>query len=250
VFCVITIVLSSSRYGILSVGFGFLFVLGLAIKTRRGLSRVFGLVMLFVLFSGVFLIVSQRGSHIIAKRFDELRNPTQVASLRGRLDFLWVDAVSYFLSSPIVGHGPAKTIFENTFTDSEYLDILKWYGVVGFSIYIWYYGWPLLQIRKGLKTSVSLPHGLEGQLEANLLAMRIGFVMLCMALFMNIGMFTCFNWYLMCYLWVWVGVSVRAAEAVSEATSLAGVPSASANRSPVLWPSLATSRLGNAASNL
>lgn len=250
VFCLINIVLSSSRYGILSVAFGFLFVLGLAVKTRRGISRVTGLALVFIVLSGIFVLASQRGSYIIARRFDELRNPTQAASLRARLDILWVDAFGYFLSSPIIGHGPAKTIFGQTFTDSEYMDILKWYGIVGFSVYALYYYWPLSQIRKGLRGAVNLPSQLEEDLKANLLIVRFGFVMLWMALFMNIGMFTCFNWQLMCYMWLWVGLAVRAAEVVRQAASLSGLPSSGANHAFAPRLSAATIPLPGAAANI
>src|SRR5271166_6040934 len=131
-FCLVNIVLTGSRYGILSVVFGFLFIVPLASKTRRGLSRVLRLVMLFLVFSVIFAVVSQRGSFVISKRFDELRDPMRAGSLRSRLDFLWVEAAQDFLSSPILGHGPVKIMYGHTFTDSEYLDILKMYGLVGF----------------------------------------------------------------------------------------------------------------------
>jgi hypothetical protein len=240
-FCLITIVLSGSRYGILSAAFGFLLVLGLAIKTRRGVFRVVSLVMLFVLFSSIFML-TQKGSYIATKRFDELRNPMQVASLRGRLDLLWVEAIDYFLSSPVIGHGPAKNIFRWVYTDSEYLDILKWYGAVGFVIYLSYYCWPMLRLRKGLKDSDRLGPPLEHHLQANLLVTRFGFVALWMALFMNIGMFTCFNWYIMGYLWLWTGISVRAAEVVSEAAQLAAPSRAKLDQHRALWPSWGTLR--------
>jgi hypothetical protein len=248
-FCLINIVLASSRYGILSAIFGFLYVVALALKTKHGLTKMLALVLLFVAFSGIFLMASQNGSYVISQRFDELRNPSQVASLRGRLDFLWVDAVQYFLSSPIVGHGPAKTIFAEVFTDSEFLDILKWYGLVGFVVYILYYCWPLLQIRRGLKRSVLLPPVLEQELRATLLVTRFGLVMLWMALFMNIGMFTCFNWYLMGYMWVWAGISVRAAEVVTEAASLASPASVCVGQPSAPWRPLAPVRSNIPVSN-
>ena len=187
-------------------------------------------------------MLTQKGSYIATKRFDELQNPLQVASLRDRLDLLWVDAIDYFLSSPIVGHGPAKAIFREVFTDSEYLDILKWYGVVGFVIYLGYYCWPMLRLRKGLNDSDRLGPRLEHHLQANLLVTRFGFVALWMALFMNIGMFTCFNWYIMGYLWVLTGISVRAAEVVSEAAQLAAPSHVPGNRQPILRSSFGAIR--------
>lgn len=215
VFCLITIALSGSRYGILAAVVGLLFVLGFAIRSRRGFAKIAGMFFLLAIFCIVFL-VTERSSYFATKRFQELSNPLQVSSLRGRLDVLWVDALGFFASSPLVGHGPAKEIFTETYTDSEYLDILKEYGAIGFAIYLAYYAWPLLQIGRAIGLSHQLHPSVTEALPNTLFAIRFGAIALGMALFMNVGMFTCFNWYLMCFLWVWTGLAVRGGEFLKE----------------------------------
>lgn len=177
------------------------------------------------MFGGLFAWV-ERNSYWAAFRFQELQNPLQVSSLRGRLDYLWVEAFDYVKSSPWVGHGPAKRLFFEVYTDSEYLDILKFYGAIGFLAYLAYYFWPLRQLSKAFRALRAANSDLQNRLTANLLALRAGLVMFCMALFMNIGEFTFYNAFLLAFLWIWGGLAVRAAHFLTEIDAQSKVQSA------------------------
>jgi O-antigen ligase len=85
------------------------------------------------------------------ERYETLKNPLQADSLRKRLDDLWLEAWSDFKTSPVVGHGPGKAFFiwHERFIDSEYLNVLREKGIVGFVVFLAYYLYPLYLIRKG-----------------------------------------------------------------------------------------------------
>ena len=225
VMCGVTVALTSSRYGLLASGVGLLLVLGLSMSSRRRGAKLIGLAVVIVLLGPVVAQTAQ-SSYWAASRFEQLKNPLQVDSLRGRLDTLWLDAGGYFLSSPWVGHGPAKKLFDAVYTDSEYLDILKYYGAVGFIAYLAYYLWPLMEIFKGMKRIRLVNPDLEESLSANVLVIRAGFTIFCLALFMNVGEFTLYNSVLLAFLWLWAGLAVRASHFVMEVAaqdSISGV---------------------------
>lgn len=215
ILCVITVALTSSRYGLLACSAGLLIAMALGLSARRRGLKLIGLLLLVAILVPVFGS-AQRSSYWASHRFEQLKNPLQVDSLRGRLDVLWIEAGEYILSSPWVGHGPAKKVFDEVFTDSEYLDILKYYGSVGFLCYLAYYFWPLLEMLKGLQRLRFLSPELEERLGANLLVIRAGFAIFCLALFMNVGEFTFYNIALLAFLWLWAGLAVRAAHFVTE----------------------------------
>ena len=213
--CVITVALTSSRYGLLACGGGLLVAMAFGIFSRRRGLKLIGLLFLV----GVLIPVfgeAQQSSYWASHRFEQLRNPLQVDSLRGRLDVLWIEAGDYILSSPWVGHGPAKTIFESVYTDSEYLDILKYYGIIGFLCYLAYFLWPMSQMMSGLKALRFISSDMEDRLRGNLLVLRAGFAIFCLALFMNVGEFTFYNLALQGFVWLWAGLAVRAAHFVGE----------------------------------
>jgi len=215
VACVVTMALTSSRYGLLACGVGLLITMGLGMSARRRGLRLIGLLAVAAILVPVFGI-ALRSSYWAGHRFEQLKNPLQVDSLRGRLDVLWIEAADYFLSSPWVGHGPVKEVFGGVFTDSEYLDILKYYGTVGFLCYVGYYFWPLLEMIRGIRRLRFFSHELDDRLKANVLLIRAGFAIFCLALFMNVGEFTFYNISLLGFLWLWAGLAVRAAHFVSE----------------------------------
>jgi len=62
-----------------------------------------------------------------------------------------------FLKSPFLGHGPAKSIFSEVITDSEYLDVLKEFGSVGFFAYLGYYLYPIFVIWAYLRPNSRTP---------------------------------------------------------------------------------------------
>jgi putative inorganic carbon (hco3(-)) transporter len=208
--CMGTMVLTGSRYALLATGLGLLLILFLAASTRKAAAKFVALFLLLGAFSYTFITL-QRSAHHQQKRFEELRHPMEVNSLRQRLDGLWLEAGDFITTSPLVGHGPAKQLFTGVFTDSEYLDILKEFGIVGFVPYICFYLWGLNYLVKGLRTGKRLGPVFEERFPANYLMVRVGFVIVLMALFMNVGMFTYLNWELMAFLWLMMGITVRSA---------------------------------------
>lgn len=216
--CAAAVALTGSRYGLLASALGVVLILWISMSVRRRGSKQIALLLVLALSAPLFLNVL-KSSYWAATRFEQLKNPLQVDSLRGRLDVLWIEAGEYILSSPWVGHGPAKSIFDGVFTDSEYLDILKFYGLAGFLAYLGYYLWPLLELSTAVKRLRRLNEELEERLKASLLTIRIGTVLFCVALFMNIGEFTFYNSYLVAFLWIWGGLSVRAGHFVTEAVA-------------------------------
>src|SRR5262249_18195970 len=184
--CMVTIVLTGSRYGLLATGFGLFVILLLLITSHRSGTKVVGLFLLFATLSYTFVAV-QRSSKHTQQRFQELRHPSEISSLRQRLDGLWLEAGDYITTSPFVGHGPAKQIFTDVFTDSEYLNVLKEFGIVGFIPYMCFYLWGLYYLKRGIKAGERLGPAFERHYAATYLYVRVGFVMVAMALFMNVG---------------------------------------------------------------
>jgi len=207
--CMVTAVLTGSRYALLSTGIGLVVLLFLVAGSPRSATRMAGLLLLIGALASIF-VVTQNSSRQTQKRFEELRHPSDVASLRDRLDNLWLEAGNFIASSPIVGHGPAKQIFGSALTDSEYLDVLKQFGFVGFIPYLFYYLWGLHRLRRGLKAGQCLGPFFEGQNPATYLFVRAGLPIVIMALIMNVGMFTYYNWTIMGFLWLLIGLTARA----------------------------------------
>ena|SRR5271168_2062102 len=208
--CMATMVLTGSRYALLATALGLILILCLAVSTRKAATKSVALFLLLGVFTYTFISL-QKSAHHQSRRFEELRHPTEVNSLRLRLDGLWLEAENFITTSPIVGHGPAKQIFTGVFTDSEYLDILKEFGIAGFIPYICFYLWGFSYLIKGLRAGQKLGAEFETRYAANFLMVRAGIVIILMALFMNIGMFTYLNWELMGFLWMMMGLTVRAA---------------------------------------
>jgi len=239
--CTITLVLTGSRYGLLTAALGIAIVFYLAIYMRSRVTVLVGLLLLVATMAATFAIV-QRNVTTISQRFQELRDPMQIESIRERLDHLWGDAADYFISSPWVGHGPNKQIFLDIYSDSEYLNVLKQYGVLGFIWYFAYYCWPIYQLTKGLKSSAQLSAEMESKLRTNRVMSCVGFIVLLTALVMNIGEFTFYNWELLGFIWLLVGLSVRATDVLGEMSSLTAAERrpATGSRSTLLRPTAFT----------
>jgi O-antigen ligase len=201
--------MTGSRYGLVSTGLGLAMSVFLAVYFRRRISFLVFTIMLFSILGIAAYNVAGR-NQATSDRFQTLRNPLTTDSLRTRLDVLWRDAEREFFQSPFFGHGPAKTIFSDIVTDSEYLDVLKEFGIVGFFGYLAYYLFPLKIIWKGIKRARKINPGVENRLPATFLAMCFAFLLILMALVMNIGMSTFYNPALQGFLWFWMGIGVSA----------------------------------------
>jgi O-antigen ligase len=143
-----------------------------------------------------------------------------VDSLRTRLDELWKDAGNDFAQSPFVGHGPAKKIFTDIITDSEYLDVLKEFGIIGFCIYLAYYLFPLRLLWKGLRSAKRAGPWVEDRLPAQMMVVRLTFIMIVTAMMMNIGETTFYSQVLQGFLWIWMGIGARSAKTIVDSVDV------------------------------
>jgi hypothetical protein len=210
-----TLVLTGSRYALILAACGLLLALVLTLSgTIRG-AKLVG----FVFLVGVLVwsvLAMQNTAKEAADRFQELSHPTEVASFRDRLDFLWIDAFEYFESSPIWGHGPAKAIFTDVWTDSEYLDVLKNYGIIGFGFYFAMHLWVLIQLWRGMRAYRFGVREISEPLGQALLFVWLGLVLILLGLAMNIGMTTYFGWKFSTFFWLILGLAVRAAHRIEQ----------------------------------
>lgn len=214
----VTLAMTGSRYGLLTTAFAMLLVVASSFASARPrLSRLALPLLLLPLFASAILLVSNSNERT-AERFQSLRAPTEIDSFRGRADALWLDALDSFFQSPVFGRGPAKRMFEGIVTDSEYLDVLKKFGVVGFAAYLGYYVFPLCLIWRGMRAARRTSPGLEERIPATFLVLRLGFVMILTALVMNIGMSTFYNAILQGFLFLWMGVAAGAAKSIRDAS--------------------------------
>ncbi len=207
-------VLSESRYALIVLAFGLILLMLLMGTSRRRLARTVGFLALFAAIAMIF-IGTIRHEPVRAGRFEELRRPLEVHSLRVRMDIMWVDAYGDFKASPIFGHGPAKEIYTGIYTDSEYLDVLKRYGLLGFAAYFSIYLWFLNRLRKGLKAMRLFDASTGASLGSTFLVVRAGFVLVLMAMAMNVGMSTYYNFQFGSFLWLFLGLAVQSAETVT-----------------------------------
>jgi O-antigen ligase len=207
--------MTGSRYGLLTTSLAVVMVLALqsASGRRRGgqLALLLSLIPVFAL--TIQTVATTNKSTI--ERFGTLQRPMEVDSLRTRLDELWKDAGNDFAQSPFIGHGPAKKIYTDIITDSEYLDVLKEFGIIGFCIYLAYYLFPLHLLWKGLRSAKLAGPWLEERMPAQMMAVRLSFIMIVTALVMNIGETTFYSQVLQGFLWIWMGIGVRAAKTIA-----------------------------------
>lgn len=213
--CIATLVMTGSRYGLLNSALALLLIFCLPSTVRRPRIATTALLLLIVPMFGVVAYVVASGNATTYDRLQTLRNPLTTDSFRDRVDDLWRDAGHDFIQSPLFGHGPAKTIFGDIVTDSEYLDVLKEFGIVGFFAYIAYYFFPLEKLWKGLKQTRTAAPFLERDYPATFWALRLSFILAITALVMNIGMSTLYNPALQGFLWLWLGIGVGAARSIS-----------------------------------
>jgi hypothetical protein len=212
--CLVTLAMTGSRYGLLTTSLAVVMVLALqSASGRRRRSQLALLLLLVPVFALTIQTVATTNKSTI-ERFGTLQRPLEVDSLRTRLDELWKDAGNDIAQSPFVGHGPAKKIYTDIITDSEYLDVLKEFGIIGFCIYLAYYLFPLHLLWKGLRSARRAGPRLEENLPAQMMAVRLSFIMIVTAMVMNIGETTFYSQVLQGFLWIWMGIGVRSAKTI------------------------------------
>jgi O-antigen ligase len=216
--CLVTLAMTASRYGLITASLGILLIFAFPSRSRR--RRTAQLVLLLALlpvFALTFKAVATANRSGI-QRIQTLNDPLQTDSLRGRLDVRWVDAANDIARSPLIGNGSAKEYFADIITDSEFLDILKQFGIVGFSVYLAFYIFPLNLLWKGLKAVRRTGSVLEEQMPATLLTLQLSFIVIILALAMSVGESTFTNLLLQGFLWMWMGLGAHSARTLRQAS--------------------------------
>jgi len=216
----ITLAMTGSRYGLIDTVFALVLIFLLPAPTQSSKrKRQHTLLISIPLVLTVILVVAASNRATI-ERFEMLQSPLGENSLRKRLDSLWVDAAGQFLQSPVFGHGPARVIFTNIFTDCEYLQILKQFGVVGLFPYLCLYLVPLAMVWKGIKNVRRAGSQLEQHWRATYWGLCLGFLVIVTALVMNIGMGTYYDTSLVAFTWMWMGIGASCAKRISRLAEL------------------------------
>jgi len=220
--CLVTLAMTASRYGLITASLGILLIF--AFRSSSGKHRTTQLLLLLILlpvFALTFKTVATANRSGI-QRIQTLKDPLHTDSLQGRLDVRWVDAAHDVARSPWIGNGSAKEFFGDIITDSEYLDMLKQFGVVGFSVYLAYYLFPLYLLWSGLRAGRQAGQQggslLEARMPATLLTLRLSAVMIILAFAMSIGESTFTNLLLQGFLWMWMGLGARCAQTLRESS--------------------------------
>lgn len=212
--CLITLAMTGSRFGLVISTLGLLMVLVIPTTSRKGRVAQMSLLLFMIpVFAGTFQFAASINRPIL-ERFETLKRPLEVDSLRSRVDDLWRDAADDFAQSPIFGHGSAKVIYTEIVTDSEYWDVLKEFGIVGSLCYLGYYLFPLFLMANGLRAGRRAGPFLEECMPATFLVTRLGVIMVVTALLMNIAMTTFYNELLQGFLWLWMGLAARAGRTI------------------------------------
>jgi O-antigen ligase len=221
--CLAALAMTGSRYGLLdtALALALIFLLTAPFPRRRKTLITF-LLALVPLFAGVIYLVANSNQATL-DRFLTLSDPSQTDSFRQRADDIWPEARAQFFQSPVLGHGPAKVIFSDVVTDSEYLDVLKEFGVVGFAAYLAYLCYPLWLLWGGLKCAIRSRVMVE-QLRGSYLLLQVAFIMLVTAFVMNIGMSTFYGEPIQGYLWLWLGLGAGMAERFQSGAAVLHAP--------------------------
>jgi hypothetical protein len=216
--CLVTLVMTASRYGLLTASCGIAMMLAFPSHSGRRRAALLGFLLLALPIAAWTIKTVATANPYATERLQSLRNPVQTNSVRERLDSLWPEAISDFQRSPLLGHGPAKIYFSGIYWDTEYLLVLKRFGIIGFLGYIAYYIFPLFIIWKGLQAGQRAGPHLEERLPATFLALRVSFVMIVLALLMNMGESTFYHALLPGFLWMWIGIGARSARTLIDAS--------------------------------
>jgi hypothetical protein len=231
----VTIAMTASRYSVLMAATGLVLVLvlsfsGPSFSSRKRVKQLSLLLAFLPIVALVAFQVVQTNPHAIS-RYEELKHPGQVDSLRERIDDLWLDALDDFGRSPVVGFGPAKVRFGGIVTDSEYLDVLKQFGLVGFAVYISFFLYPLYFLWKGVRAAQKVPLPFEPQLRTDILVVKFTFITLILVLLINIGAATFYSLFLQGFLWLWFGIGVGSARTVCKTVGIISLQASVVSRS-------------------
>jgi O-antigen ligase len=207
--CLITLSMTGSRYGLLTVGLGFVLIIFSMATTRRNFAKFALILVLLPAFAWIYEGVAASNRKTL-ERYQTLENPLRVDSFRERIEGGWLEAWNDFKVSPVFGHGPSKARWQGRVIDSEFLDVLREKGSLGFLVFLGYYIYPLYLIwsrrRRTRATTV-----LVEQFPASFACLHAAFIMGILALVMDIGMVTFYTPFLQGFLWLWLGVGASCA---------------------------------------
>lgn len=210
--CMVTLVMTGSRFALLTVMLALVLIAAvLASLGIKGAARAGLLFLLIPVFFWTYLTVATSNKRTL-ERYQTLEHPLDIDSLRQRIDDLWPDEWKDIRESPIIGHGPAKAVFTLGYADTEYLGVIREKGILGFLAYLGYFVYPLAVIRKGRQAAKRAGPSLLDRIPATLFALHLGYIMVILALIMNIPLGTFYTMQLQGFLWLWLGLSARAAK--------------------------------------
>ena len=222
--CLVTLAMTGSRFGLITVVIGILLILGFVTTSRRrSLAQISFLLLLVPAMAWTYQAVAKSNPRTL-ERYQTLRDPLRIDSLRQRLDDLWQDQWEDFTKSPVVGHGPAKALDRLGYSDSEYLAVLKEKGILGLVVFLGYYLYPLNLLRKGHRAVSLSGNALLMNSPATVLTIHFGLILVMLALFANIPMATFYTPFLQGFLWLWLGVGARSAATAQSLLPVQYVP--------------------------
>jgi O-antigen ligase len=214
--CLITMIMTGSRYSILTLSLGILLIFLLASSAgRRSLPKLALVLAMIPLVVWTYQTIATSNRRTL-ERYQTLHDPLQVDSLRQRLDIVWPIAWEDITKSPFVGHGPGKSFLSvgvalGGYIDSEYLTVIRELGFVGLIVFLGYYAYPLYIIWKGQRTVRYIGDFLTERSPALLMTVQASLIMGVLALVMNVGMSTFSTPFLQGFLWLWFGIGARSA---------------------------------------
>jgi hypothetical protein len=224
VVCLVTLAMTGSRYGLMTGSLVILLVLALPSTSPQKRAIQFRYLLMILPFMAVlFYLVATSNQHTL-ERFQTLRRPLEADSLRERLDGLWLDAFSEIQQTPFFGRGPAKSFYRGVITDSEYLDVLKQFGIIGFLPYFAYFIIPLGILWKGLRACWRAGPLLEQQIPLTFTVLRFCLIIGVTAIVMNIGSTIFYDVPLQGFFFLWMGIGARCATSIREAAKTTRLP--------------------------
>jgi len=183
--CFLGIVLTGSRGGYLSTGFGLLVFVGLSIMTlRKGVIAhkwplVVGLVLATTLLVGGV-------TYLVSKQFTlSSRWNTLLASGDDRFS-MWSEAIDQFKLSPATGTGSGTYFYyqrhfrkphefaDATYAHNDYLHLLAEYGLIGFAAFLLFLGTHLVYGLKTFRWLTTERMNSLGRIRSDTLALNIG----------------------------------------------------------------------------
>jgi len=212
----ITLAMTGSRYGLIDTVFALVLIFLLPAPAGKSKVKRNGTLLIAIPLVLSFILIIAATNPATIQRFEMLGTPLRENSLRMRLDTLWLDAIEQFRQSPILGQGPARVLFSEIYTDSEYLQILKMFGILGFLAYICYFLVPLGMIWKGIKKVKWAGSSLEREWRGTYWGLCFGFLVPLTCLVMNIGMGTYYDTSLLAFTWMWMGIGASCAKRISQ----------------------------------